>query len=281
MSTARRFRWSSIEWGSVTTVAVAVSLAVVIYALREILANPNEGVTNLYAIPIALVAVRIGALGGTVAALISLALFAAWEVNNDDVVVGLIGYVSRGSAFLVLGVIVGRFASERRALVSRLEALATKDPLTGLANRVTFEAELAVELARSRLHGRPAALLFANVDEFKAINDTLGHRVGDQVLKQAADAFRQELRVTDTVGRIGGDEFVFLLPDTTCGDAEAISQKLREAVFNGVREVVGHQVDVGLSVGCVSFDGSTSESAEKLLQAADEAMYRNKASRRT
>ncbi len=116
MSTVRRSRWSNIEWGSVTTVAVAVSLAVVIYALREILPNPNEGVTNLYAIPIALLAVRFGALGGTVAALISLALFAAWEFNNDDVVVGVIGYVSRGSAFLVLGVIVGRFASERRAL---------------------------------------------------------------------------------------------------------------------------------------------------------------------
>lgn len=265
---------------SAASIAVAVALAVVIYAIREVLPNPNEGVTNLYAIPIAILAVRFGAVGGTVAALVSLGLFASWEMTNDDVDVGVVGYVSRGVAFLVLGAIVGRFASQRRALIVRLQELATTDALTGLANRATFEDEIAVEIARSRRHGRPGALFFADLDGFKTINDTLGHGAGDEVLKQVANIFRQELRAIDTIGRIGGDEFAFLLPDTTCGDAKAVAGKLREAVNVAVLEAVGQPIALGLSVGCVDFDGRTAESAVTLLQAADGAMYRDKDSRR-
>lgn len=263
-----------------TTVAVAVALALAIYALREVLPNPNEGITNLYAIPIAIVAVRFGAVGGTVAALISLILFAVWERTNEDVVVGLLGYVSRGTAFLLLGVIVGRFASERRALIARLEKSSKTDPLTGLLNRATLEAEIAVELARARRHARPGALLYADLDGFKTVNDTFGHRAGDEVLMCVAQVFQRHTRAIDKIGRIGGDEFVFLLPDATCADAEAMAAKLREGVAAGVSEAVGRPITVGVSVGCVDFDGRTAESAVTLLQAADEAMYRNKAHRR-
>ena len=261
------------------TIALVVVLAAVIYVLRELLPNPNEGVTNLYAIPIAIVAVRFGAIGGAIAALLSLALFAEWETTSPDVVVGPIGYMSRGLAFLVLGVIVGRFASERRALVARLEEVATTDPLTGVANRRRFHGDCAVELARSRRYKRPGALLLADLDGFKGVNDSLGHEAGDQVLKSVADVLRQSVRVTDIVARIGGDEFVVLLPDTSCPDANAVAQKLRDAVPEAVREVHGKQIRLGLSVGCACFDGSTPHSPADLLRAADEAMYRNKARR--
>ncbi len=263
-----------------TTPSIAVALAVVIYAIRHALPNPNEGITNLYAIPIAILAVRFGAVGGAVAALVSLGLFGIWEKSADDVVVGFPGYVSRGVAFLVLGIIVGRFASQRRTLIARLEELATTDALTGLLNRTAFEEELAVELARSRRHGRPGALLFSDLDGFKVINDTLGHRAGDEVLRQVASVFRQELRAIDTIGRIGGDEFALLLPDTTCEGASAVAQKLRSTVASVLREAGGQPIALGVSVGCVEFDGRTPESAVNLLQAADEAMYRDKNSRR-
>ena len=267
---------SNTDQHTAFTIALAVVLAAIIYAVREVLPNPNEGVTNFYAIPIAIVAVQFGAVGGAIAALLSLALFAEWEVTSPDVVVGPIGYISRGLAFLVLGVIVGRFASERRALVARLEELATTDPLTGVANRRKFSADFAVELARSRRHKRPGALLLADLDGFKAVNDSLGHRAGDHVLKRVADILQQHVRVTDMVGRIGGDEFVVLLPDTTRADANAVAQKLRNAVPEAVREVDGKPIRLGLSIGCVCFDGSTPHSPAELVHAADEAMYRNK-----
>lgn len=265
----------------VSSIAIAAALAVVIYVIREVLPNPNEGITNLYAIPIAIVAVRFGAIGGTAAALVSLALFATWETTSEDIDVGVLGYVSRGTAFLVLGVIVGRFASERRALIRRLEKLATTDPLTGLLNRSSVEAAIAVELARSRRHQRPGAVLYADLDGFKTINDTLGHRAGDEVLRRVAALLQQHVRGIDTIARIGGDEFVLVLPDTTCGDARAVADKLTEAVTGAVHEAVGTPVSLGVSVGCVEFDGRTTQSALTLLQDADEAMYRNKSSRRT
>ena len=266
---------------SASSVAIAVALAVAIYFIREVLPNPNEGITNLYAIPIAIIAVRFGAIGGTLAALVSLALFATWEMTSEDIDVGVLGYVSRGTAFLVLGVIVGRFASQRRALIQRLEKLATTDPLTGLLNRASVEAAIAAELARARRHERPGALLYADLDGFKTINDTLGHRGGDEVLKHVATLFQQHLRGIDTIGRIGGDEFVFVLPDTTCVKARAVARKLTEAVTGAVHETVGRQVTLGVSVGCVDFDSHTTQSALALLQDADEAMYRDKSSRRT
>ena len=264
-----------------SSVAIAAALAVLIYFIREVLPNPNEGVTNLYAIPIAIVAVRFGAIGGTAAALVSLALFATWETTSEDIDVGVLGYVSRGTAFLVLGVIVGRFATERRTLIRRLEKLATTDPLTGLLNRASVEAAITVELARSQRQQRPGALLYADLDRFKTINDTLGHQAGDAVLRRVATLFQQHLRGIDTIGRIGGDEFVIVLPDTGCGDAEAVARKLAEAVAGAVHEAVGTRVKLGLSVGCVDFDGHTTQSALTLLQYADEAMYRNKSTRRT
>ncbi len=264
---------------AVVAIGIAMTLAVIIFALREALPNPNEGVTNLYAVPIAIVAVRFGAIGGTIAALLSLALFAQWETSNSDISVGVIGYLNRGTAFLVLGLIVGRYASERRLLVARLAKLATIDPLTGMANRARFEAEFTAELARHRRHGRPGALLLADLDGFKSINDSLGHRAGDQVLKDVANVIRDQVRGTDTIARIGGDEFVVLLPDTSAEQAEAKARMLSDVVATSVRTVGGEPIVLGLSVGWVGFDGNTLDSPDQLLHAADQAMYRVKACR--
>ena len=259
------------------TIALAVVLASTIYLIRDALPNPNEGVTTLYVIPVAIVAMRFGAVGGAVAALISLALFASWELSSDDVTVGPIGYASRGTAFLVMGLIVGRFATERRVLVARLGALATVDRRTGLANRHKFEREFEAELARVRRHGRPGAVLIADLDGFKAINDTLGHRAGDEVLRDVAMLLTDQVRVTDVVARVGGDEFVLLLPDTPPADAALVADRIREAVPARVHEVDGEPVAVGVSVGCATFDGDTTSSPAELLHVADEAMYRAKA----
>jgi two-component system, cell cycle response regulator len=166
-----------------------------------------------------------------------------------------------------------------RALAERF--LADRDPssdfLTALANRAEFESAFATEMARARRYGHPGALLLADLDGFKAINDTFGHAVGDQVLKDVARVLREYLRATDTIARLGGDEFVALLPETTPAAADAIADKLSQAIPRAFERVAGKPVTLGISVGCVCFDGSTVESPEDLLHAADRAMYEAKA----
>ena len=262
------------------TISLAIVLAAVIYAGRDAFPNPNEGLTHLYSLPIAIVAVRFGAVGGVIAAVASLALFAVWDISDADVHVGPAGYLSRGSAFLLLGLIVGRFSSERRLLVARLDKLATGDPLTGLANRAKLELELTAQLRTARRQDRPGMILLADLDGFKAINDTHGHSAGDKVLRAVADTLRAEVRADDVVARIGGDEFVVVLPDTPPEVGEAVARAMSEAIGRRVREVDGSPVAVGVSIGCVAFGRKAQDGPDELLNAADEAMYRVKRARR-
>ena len=123
------------------------------------------------------------------------------------------------------GVILSlRDITERQALEQELRHQAFHDALTGLANRALFEDRLAHALAGARRHGRPIAVLFLDLDDFKTINDSLGHAVGDELLRTAARRIAAEVRVTDTAARLGGDEFAVLLEtmdeDT---DADAIA----------------------------------------------------------
>ena len=262
------------------TVSLAIVLAAVIYAGREAFANPHEGLTHLYSLPIAILAVRFGAVAGVIAALASLALFAVWESSHTDVQFGPAGYLSLGSAFLLLGLIVGRFSSERRLLVARLDKLATGDPLTGLANRAKLELELTAHVRTARRLDRPGVILLADLDGFKAINDTHGHSTGDKVLRAVAETLRAQVRADDVVARIGGDEFVVVLPDTAPEAGEAVARAMSEAIGRSVRDVDGTPVAVGVSVGCVAFGRTAHERPDALLDAADEAMYRVKRARR-
>lgn len=260
-------------------IGLGVVLAALIYALREVLPNANEGVTSLYSIPIAIIAVRFGTLGGVAAAFVSLGLFAEWELTNEDITVGPVGYASRGAAFLVLGFIVGRFATERRVLVARLQGLAHSDPLTGLPNRAKFEAAFLTELARARRYGHRGAVLLADLDGFKAINDTFGHGAGDRVLQNVAGMLQEQVRSTDTAARLGGDEFAALLPETPPSGAETTAQRLRQAIPGAAADIAGDRVSLTISIGYAFFGESTDESPQQLLDAADQAMYEAKAAR--
>lgn len=151
---------------------------------------------------------------------------------------------------------------------------ATTDHLTGLSNRRTFERQL-LSLA---LEGQyPVTVLFIDLDGFKAINDLLGHSVGDSVLQKVADGLVSSVRSTDFVGRLGGDEFVVACPGLSYDGAEALVPVIREAA-GGQLVIDGRVVDVGLSVG-VALAHDDDELAT-LMQRADAAMYRNKQARR-
>ncbi len=155
---------------------------------------------------------------------------------------------------------------------AKLEQLATQDPLTGALNARSFVERLAQELERIRRYSRPLALLYLDLDDFKVVNDRHGHQTGDAVLRLVANATRRAIRQSDVVGRLGGDEFGVLMPETDSVVAEAAATRLAA----GIRSVFQGTPSVTASIGLVSTINAASLGAEELLRRADKAMYEAK-----
>jgi diguanylate cyclase (GGDEF)-like protein/PAS domain S-box-containing protein len=165
--------------------------------------------------------------------------------------------------------------TDRKALESQLRELAFHDPLTGLANRALLVDRLGHALARAGRQLQPLGVLVLDLDDFKVVNDSLGHQAGDTVLRQVATRIRSSLRSEDTAARLGGDEFAVLLEDVVSeADALAVADKLIAALGAPV-SVAGREVSVGVSVG-VALSTALGDSVEDLLRRADLALYRAK-----
>ncbi len=164
--------------------------------------------------------------------------------------------------------------------LSEVAQLAEHDPLTQLPNRVLLRDRLAHAMANARRRGTQLALLFLDLDNFKQINDTLGHPVGDEVLKLAARRLAASIRAGDTLSRHGGDEFLILLTEVSEPlDAAKIAKKLLDALGAPI-SVGDHLVRLTASVG-ISLYPDDAEDAEMLIARADVAMYRGKRSGRS
>ena len=166
--------------------------------------------------------------------------------------------------------------SQLRSAREALERLATRDPLTGLPNRTLILERVEQMLARTRRLGVPAALLFLDLDHFKDVNDSLGHRVGDEVLRQVSARFVTALRGSDTIGRLGGDEFVVLVEDVGGqNNADVVAERLLRALsepfvlMGEVRPFITMSASIGVAAGEYSF-------AEDILADADIALYEAK-----
>jgi diguanylate cyclase (GGDEF)-like protein/putative nucleotidyltransferase with HDIG domain len=153
------------------------------------------------------------------------------------------------------------------------------DPLTGLPNTRSLFMHLGREIARAGRHNSQVALLITDLDNFKDINDTLGHHVGDQALAAIARVLRSAIRPYDICARYAGDEFVLVLSGCGAEDAERKRQELQQAVDTMRFEVGGRHLPLGISVGCAVFpeDGQTNET---LLAVADSRMYKDKTTRK-
>ncbi|HYD81560.1 MAG TPA: diguanylate cyclase [Paucimonas sp.] len=170
-------------------------------------------------------------------------------------------------------------AMERAQLHAELLHAARYDELTGLPNRRLFHDRTKSALARCRRKQSRLAVLYVDIDDFKLVNDTLGHAGGDLLLQEFARRLEQGIREADTVARLGGDEFVVLLEDIQrYEDAVAVADKIRNAI-NRSMVIEGRTVDVRASIGIALYpDGGTDEDA--LLNRADHAMYLDKRARR-
>jgi diguanylate cyclase (GGDEF)-like protein/PAS domain S-box-containing protein len=163
--------------------------------------------------------------------------------------------------------------TERKRMESHLQHLADQDPLTGLMNRRRFEEELSRQVSRCRRYGERAALLLLDLDHFKFVNDTLGHKTGDRLLKAVAGSIRARLRDSDVCARVGGDEFAVVLLGADAGEAQTIAEGICERIRATVLDAEGEQIRTTASVGVVTLDGDV----EDAFVAADVAMYDAKA----
>ncbi len=153
----------------------------------------------------------------------------------------------------------------------RLEMLVYQDALTGLFNRRFMFAQLSALISGARRHGRPVTVVMIDMDRFKALNDTHGHEAGDRALIAVATALRDRLRGEDYIGRLGGEEFLALLPDTGEAEAEAVAESLRRCVSQvEIATPEGGCVSVTASVGWATWAGET---PEELVRRADRALY--------
>ena len=162
----------------------------------------------------------------------------------------------------------GRTKELQQELVAqgmRLEALLREDALTGLSNRRAILTQMGGMVSGARRHGHPLSVAIVDLDHFKRINDTRGHAVGDKVLVAAVQAMGAHIRAEDQLGRLGGEEFLVLLPDTDADAAHSVAEKLRAEVAEAEAPV-----RVTCSVGVATWDG---EPAETLLARADAALY--------
>jgi diguanylate cyclase (GGDEF)-like protein/PAS domain S-box-containing protein len=166
-------------------------------------------------------------------------------------------------------------ALERAAQGERIEQLAFNDALTGLPNRALFNDRIEQALAHARRYSRGFAVMYVDVDHFKAINDKYGHAIGDATLQEVAHRMRLATRESDTISRFGGDEFVILQPIVDgASDAADLARKLNVAMQEPV--VVGgvpHKVRVSIGIALYPSDGGT---VDALMEAADRALYRAK-----
>ncbi len=160
--------------------------------------------------------------------------------------------------------------TERTALQQEIERLAFHDPLTGLANRRLFLDRLEHALALRTRSGRGCAVLFMDLDDFKKVNDTLGHSAGDQLLQEVARRLQATVRGSDTVSRFGGDEFALLLEDVDLATATRLAERIGTALRQPVH-LQGSEVSIRYSIGIALAEGSTA--ADDILRDADAAMY--------
>jgi diguanylate cyclase (GGDEF)-like protein len=173
-----------------------------------------------------------------------------------------------------------RLQAELREKNATLARISTTDLVTGLRTRRYVGELLAIEVLRATRYRMPLAVLMADLDHFKRVNDEHGHRAGDAVLAGVGEVIRGALRACDAAGRYGGEEIVIVLPQTDLEGAGVLAERLRQAIEHAAFDIGGGvRLGVTVSIGVAALDGKV-RSAEELVEAADAALYGAKAAGR-
>lgn len=226
----------------------------------------------LYFIPILIAAWYIGKAGAlSVCLLVTVVWISSMYLGGRHYshdYIWAINFVTQGSAFVVVALLI----VELRDALKRERALSRTDTLTGLSNSRSFYEKASSVLSLCHRNRRPITLAYVDLDNFKHANDTLGHLHGDDLLCKVADVFNENLRSSDLIARMGGDEFVILLPETTAENARIVLEKVRQHLVQAPQFQI---CSVTASIGAISYSQAPLD-VELMLKSADELMYKVK-----
>ncbi len=255
------------------TRAALSALGVAAVAALDFVSGVEIRVYPLYYLPIAFAAWYIGRQWTVAIAALSTA---SWITSNYYA--GMYYSAPAIWAFnacmhLVSFLVVGLLLAQLKAALSHERELSRTDPLTALLNVRAFHEEARRVLSEARRKGRPITAAYLDLDDFKSINERLGHHGGDETLRRVATAIRRSTRISDLAARVGGDEFVLVFPETGMDAARVALDRLRAALAQTVGETGPF---VTASIGAVVFEAIPG-SVEDMVREADQWMYRAKA----
>ena len=257
-----------------TILKLAFALVLLIgLGLVDYYSGPDISVSLFYLFIVAFVAwtarhARIAVISSSICAAAWLAI-ESLTIGAPSVGILLWNGLTRFAILVTIALLIARL----RAALDTEKALSRTDFLTGLLNARAFAELAAAEIARARRFDHPLAIAYLDLDDFKRVNDRFGHAQGDLLLRDVAHLLRAQLRETDGVARVGGDEFLLLLPETSRRDAEHVVQKLRNALEGAMR---ARDLEVTFSIGVATFSASRSD-VELMIKTADALMYEAKA----
>ncbi len=179
--------------------------------------------------------------------------------------------VSRGEGIPEHFIVQVEDITDRKRSEERLQHLADHDPLTGLMNRRRLEEEIAQQIRLAERYRRQACLIMLDLDQFKPINDSVGHAAGDELLKGIGEVLRERVRRSDMVARLGGDEFAILLPQASRQQAARVAEAIGQTIRDRVCIIEGHELHTTASMGVAAIESE--DSPGRVLLRADQAMY--------
>jgi len=255
-----------IRKGWLITIAVGI---VFILGIIDYVTGFELSFSFFYLIPVTMVAWTVGRNTGLTFSVLSAS---TWLISNilsgqsfSNGFIGVWNTMLRFGFYSVVTILI----SELRHALEEERLLANTDPLTGALNRRSFNEVAEKRMIISEVNRHPYTMAYIDIDDFKAVNDMLGHAVGDLVLKIVVDTIQKQIRNTDFLARLGGDEFAILLTDIDQKNAQSIVQRLQSALLEKMKV---NEWDVTFSIGVLTVL-SMPESVDKLVSMTDALMY--------
>ncbi len=252
----------------VTLVAVAVALSGLL-GVADFATGSEISFGFFYLLPVAFAAWYVGPAAGIAISLFNAFVwFEAYALaggTHSSPVILYWNAATRFGFFFVVAILLAKL----RGMLLHERSLSRSDFLTGVLNSRAFGDAAAAEILRARRYARPFTLAYIDLDNFKTVNDTMGHSAGDTLLRTVAQKMHSALRATDTVARLGGDEFAVLMPETDTDAARSSIDKLRAALLG---EMDRHGWPVTFSIGVLTCR-TPPDGADQLISLADNLMY--------